>query len=168
MMFPHLCAQKLALAILVLFCRSRWESANCSGSLAWQVFKTQCLYRVWVNLNGVRCLLWMETSSECKASIVDYTKWISLSEFQLCELFSQNCIRLPIDCSTVMLGYICLETLQGHKTLLSSPWYLNLGGFASNDWAKYYAVEPLAFDATEEQKQLVIGGEVCFCLIQLT
>ena len=50
--------------------------------------------------------------------------------------------------------------VQGYRTLLSSPWYLNLGGFASNDWAKYYAVEPLNFEGTADQKKLVIGGEV--------
>ena len=50
--------------------------------------------------------------------------------------------------------------VQGYRTLLSSPWYLNLGGFASNDWAKYYAVEPLNFEGSADQKKLVIGGEV--------
>lgn len=28
---------------------------------------------------------------------------------------------------------------------MSSPWYINLGGYAGDDWAHYYAVEPLSF-----------------------
>ncbi len=35
--------------------------------------------------------------------------------------------------------------LQGFRTLLSSPWYINLGGYAGDDWVQYYAVEPLSF-----------------------
>ena len=41
-----------------------------------------------------------------------------------------------------------LYVLQGFRTLLSSPWYLNLGQYAGDDWAQYYAVEPLAFEVT--------------------
>ncbi|DBA89255.1 TPA: hypothetical protein ACH3X1_016396 [Trebouxia sp. C0004] len=36
-------------------------------------------------------------------------------------------------------------TAQGFRALLSSPWYINLGGYAGDDWAQYYAVEPLSF-----------------------
>lgn len=50
--------------------------------------------------------------------------------------------------------------VQGYRTILSSPWYLNLGGFANNDWTKYYSVEPQAFEGSQEQHDLVIGGEV--------
>ena len=35
--------------------------------------------------------------------------------------------------------------MQGFRTLLSSPWYINLGRYAGDDWAQYYEVEPLAF-----------------------
>lgn len=35
--------------------------------------------------------------------------------------------------------------LQGFRTVLSSPWYINLGEYAGDDWAQYYAVEPLSF-----------------------
>lgn len=48
---------------------------------------------------------------------------------------------------------------QGYRTLLSSPWYLNLGGFAAPDWEAYYSVEPTAFGGSPQQQQLVIGGE---------
>ena len=55
--------------------------------------------------------------------------------------------------------------LQGYKTLLSSPWYLNLGEMASEDWVTYYAVDPLDFPGTREQHHLVMGGEVCTCAV---
>ncbi len=49
---------------------------------------------------------------------------------------------------------------QGYRALLSAPWYLNLGSYAGEDWATYYSVEPLAFEATPAQTALVTGGEV--------
>lgn len=49
---------------------------------------------------------------------------------------------------------------QGYRTLLSSPWYLNLGEMASEDWVTYYGVDPLGFPGSREQHQLVMGGEV--------
>ncbi len=44
------------------------------------------------------------------------------------------------DCIAVML--------QGFRTLLSSPWYINLGRYAGDDWAQYYEVEPLSFNVS--------------------
>ena len=37
---------------------------------------------------------------------------------------------------------------QGHRSLLSSPWYLNLGKYGEENWQRYHAVEPLAFEVT--------------------
>ncbi|XP_017261195.3 beta-hexosaminidase subunit alpha [Kryptolebias marmoratus] len=48
----------------------------------------------------------------------------------------------------------------GLRVILASPWYLDLPG-PTHNWARYYTVWPLAFKGTEEQKRLVIGGEVC-------
>ena len=51
-------------------------------------------------------------------------------------------------------------TKSGYNTLLSAPWYLDWISW-SQDWIKYYEVEPLAFNATEAEKKLVLGGEAC-------
>ncbi|XP_071392384.1 beta-hexosaminidase subunit alpha [Centroberyx affinis] len=59
--------------------------------------------------------------------------------------------------------YLCevrRVTKAGFKVILASPWYLDKPG-PTHDWARYYTVWPLAFKGTEEQKKLVIGGEVC-------
>ncbi|XP_040894505.1 beta-hexosaminidase subunit alpha [Toxotes jaculatrix] len=59
--------------------------------------------------------------------------------------------------------YLCevrRVTKAGIKVILASPWYLDQPG-PTHNWARYYTVWPLAFKGTEEQKKLVIGGEVC-------
>uniref|UniRef100_A0A8C1YKQ0 Beta-hexosaminidase n=1 Tax=Cyprinus carpio TaxID=7962 RepID=A0A8C1YKQ0_CYPCA len=50
-------------------------------------------------------------------------------------------------------------TQAGHRVLLSAPWYINHISYGQ-DWRNSYAVQPQNFSGTEEQKKLVIGGEV--------
>ena len=51
---------------------------------------------------------------------------------------------------TRLISY-ALAAVQGYRALLSSPWYLNLGSFAGEDWKRYYQVEPHSFDGSSEQ-----------------
>ncbi|XP_041652472.1 beta-hexosaminidase subunit alpha [Cheilinus undulatus] len=51
-------------------------------------------------------------------------------------------------------------TKAGMRVLLAAPWYINHISYGQ-DWRNYYTVQPLNFSGTEEQKKLVIGGEVC-------
>lgn len=51
-------------------------------------------------------------------------------------------------------------TKAGKRVLLAAPWYINHISYGQ-DWRNYYTVQPQNFSGTEEQKKLVIGGEVC-------
>uniref|UniRef100_A0A8C2FI46 Beta-hexosaminidase subunit alpha n=1 Tax=Cyprinus carpio TaxID=7962 RepID=A0A8C2FI46_CYPCA len=58
--------------------------------------------------------------------------------------------------------YLCKMrrvTKAGLKVILAAPFYLDLP-IPTHSWARYYNVRPLAFRGTDEQKKLVIGGEV--------
>ena len=50
-------------------------------------------------------------------------------------------------------------TSEGHRVLLSSPWYLNYISYGI-DWPKYYSINPQDFGGSEAEQKLVIGGEV--------
>ncbi|XP_054434470.1 beta-hexosaminidase subunit beta [Pteronotus mesoamericanus] len=51
-------------------------------------------------------------------------------------------------------------TASGFPVILSAPWYLDWISYGQ-DWIKYYEAEPLDFPGSQEQKQLVLGGEAC-------
>ncbi|XP_069080002.1 beta-hexosaminidase subunit beta isoform X2 [Pleurodeles waltl] len=51
-------------------------------------------------------------------------------------------------------------TSAGYHAILTAPWYLNFIAYGQ-DWHQIYTVEPTNFNGTEQQKQLVIGGEAC-------
>ncbi|KAM9330971.1 LOW QUALITY PROTEIN: beta-hexosaminidase subunit beta [Gastrophryne carolinensis] len=51
-------------------------------------------------------------------------------------------------------------TAAKFQALLAAPWYLNRISYGQ-DWIQIYRVEPTNFTGTQEQKELVIGGEAC-------
>ena len=61
--------------------------------------------------------------------------------------------------SAISILDLLQATSEGHRVLLSSPWYLNYISYGI-DWPKYYLVEPQDFGGSEAEQKLVIGGEV--------
>lgn len=47
-----------------------------------------------------------------------------------------------------------------YSTILSSCWFLSMIRYGQ-DWRDFYNCDPHDFDATEEEKKLVLGGEAC-------
>jgi hexosaminidase len=58
------------------------------------------------------------------------------------------------------LETLAAATKAGKFGLYSSCWYLD-GLVSGGDWERFYNCEPLDFDGTDEQKELVLGGEAC-------
>ncbi|XP_075447753.1 beta-hexosaminidase subunit beta isoform X1 [Ascaphus truei] len=81
------------------------------------------------------------------------------------EVFDNGAKINPDTVVEVWKGQKCNEelynvTAAGYQAILSAPWYLDIISY-NQDWQRYYKVEPLSFDGTPEQKELVIGGEAC-------
>ncbi|KAJ8872803.1 hypothetical protein PR048_026419 [Dryococelus australis] len=96
--------------------------------------------------------------------VVNITSYLNASSLVWQEVFD-NGVSIPE--STVVHVWtgdqeseLSEVTGAGHTALLSACWYLDSlqnGG----DWTKFYKCEPTQFSGTQEQKQLVIGGEAC-------
>ncbi|XP_068215407.1 beta-hexosaminidase subunit beta-like isoform X2 [Palaemon carinicauda] len=50
-------------------------------------------------------------------------------------------------------------TSFGYRAIMSSCWYLS--DYVGNNWRRFYACDPRDFEGTQEQKNLVLGGEAC-------
>lgn len=81
------------------------------------------------------------------------------------EVFDNGCV---LDKNTVVEVWINSKpfdqvtaiTKKGFRTLISAPWYLDYISYGA-DWQNYYKFEPFNFNGTQEQKDLIIGGETC-------
>ncbi|XP_027196686.2 beta-hexosaminidase subunit beta-like [Dermatophagoides pteronyssinus] len=60
-------------------------------------------------------------------------------------------------------NYIHNVAKRGYKMILSACWYLNYISYPypGNDWEKYYMCDPRNFSGTDDERDLVIGGEAC-------
>ncbi|KAM4809543.1 beta-hexosaminidase subunit beta isoform 1-T1 [Rhinophrynus dorsalis] len=81
------------------------------------------------------------------------------------EVFDNNVKINPDTIVEVWMGQKCYEelykvTAAGFQTIFAAPWYLDYISYGQ-DWQRYYKVEPLSFNGTAQQKELVIGGEAC-------
>ncbi|XP_034031374.1 beta-hexosaminidase subunit alpha [Thalassophryne amazonica] len=97
-------------------------------------------------------------------NIVNITSALNKTAIMWQDVFDHKPLKSPSVVEVWKRGcYLCKMyrvTKAGLMVILASPWYLDQPG-PTHNWARYYNVWPLAFKGTEEQKKLVIGGEVC-------
>jgi len=98
--------------------------------------------------------------------VVDIVSELKKSNIIWQEVFD-NGVKLPLDSvinvwkKTTQFPWqdeMAKVTKAGYRTILSSPWYLNKISYAY-DWHNYYTADPQAWNGTEQQKSLVMGGE---------
>jgi len=73
-----------------------------------------------------------------------------------CHLLAQALLETNCNIQRLALPWLpcpCLQaiTQRGYDVILSAPWYLNLGCYATQDWQDYYAADPHDFKGTVEQ-----------------
>lgn len=113
-------------------------------------------------MQSIHLAYWQPTSTDSVSQIVHAEQLVFLPPVA-------NMISLvgwPTPVSNIIYSFF----LQGYRTLLSSPWYLNLGQYYGDDWAQYYAVEPLAFKVsfqhcTADDPCLSMASTSCSCLL---
>ncbi|XP_040018076.2 beta-hexosaminidase subunit alpha isoform X2 [Gasterosteus aculeatus] len=98
-------------------------------------------------------------------NIVNITSALNKTAIVWQDVFDYHELRSSLSVVEVWKGgcYLCevrRVAKAGLRVILASPWYLDQPG-PTHNWARFYTVWPLAFKGTEEQKKLVIGGEVC-------
>jgi len=99
------------------------------------------------------------------SNVLNITKQVGFNYIVWEEVFDNGVQIDPETVVEVWLPYHPLNTTRdvtkaGFRALISSPWYLDYISYG-RDWVYYYNYEPLAFNGTKAEEDLVIGGETC-------
>ncbi|GAB6029724.1 hypothetical protein CHUAL_005444 [Chamberlinius hualienensis] len=97
-------------------------------------------------------------------NLLDSVTELGFSPLVWQEVFDNN---VELDNSTVVEVWKSAEMLEmfevtkaGYRAILASCWYLDYI-YHMPDWQQFYICEPQDFNATQQQLDLVIGGEAC-------
>ncbi|XP_030762565.1 beta-hexosaminidase subunit beta-like isoform X2 [Sitophilus oryzae] len=96
--------------------------------------------------------------------IVDMTEKLKLNSIVWEEVF-HNGVKLPQSTVVQVWKGDWKETIKnvtesGYQALLSSCWYLD-NIQSGGDWTSFYNCDPSVFNGTENQQNLVLGGDAC-------